>query len=42
MTKTYADLKEKLYQVPGTKEYMESKEVKEHKEAYRKAKEASK
>lgn len=41
MTKTYADLKEKLMKVPGSKEFMESKEVVAYKESYRKAIESS-
>ncbi|AJD93353.1 hypothetical protein JMA_40350 (plasmid) [Jeotgalibacillus malaysiensis] len=39
MGKTYANLKEKLMAVPGSKEFMASKEVVEFKETYRKAKE---
>ena len=31
MTKTYADLKKHFMQVPGSKEYMQSKEVVEFK-----------
>lgn len=39
MKKTYADLKKELMKVPGSQEFMASKEVVEFKEMYRKAKE---
>jgi len=38
--KDYETLMKKLYEVPGTAEYMNSKEVKEELEAYKKRKEA--